>query len=229
VVTLDTAARTATLAQTTPGNLGVGSRYQLRRALTISGLFGGDNAASFAGGASPSEGDQIVVVDPATQAQRTYFYSTVSGHTGWHDAAYTAADAAPVWPGQGVIVRRRSSGQREVALAGTSRAAPLRIRLDAGVNVVGHQIPGTELTLESSGLVAAGLQGGTHAAAADQVFVPQSDGSLVTYYYSTATGDVGWKKADGTAATGVSWPANGVLLIKRQSAPALEWSPPEVP
>lgn len=229
VVALDVEARTATLEQPPPTLLAPGAAYRLRRALTVGELLGSANAAQFDAASSPSAGDVLIVADAATQAQATFFRSSVSGYAGWYDAAYAPAGDMPLWPGQAVIVRRRSSGARELAFAGVLLTEPLLVRLEPGVNLVSHQIPGTASLLAEAGLLAAGLEGGASAATADLVLLPQGDGSLTAHFYSTIAGDTGWKTADGTAAGGATWAADGALLVRRQSAPVIEWNPIEKP
>jgi hypothetical protein len=96
--------------------------------------------------------------------------------------------------------------------------------------VLGPQVPGTGPALDDAGLLVAGLQSGASAATADLVIVPQGDGSLKLYFYSTATGDTGWKESDGTPAPTAALPADGAFLVKLQSSSdGFEWQPPPSP
>jgi hypothetical protein len=229
VTALDAATQTATLATALPAGSHAGVSYQLRRLWTIGELFGGTNATAFTASATPSEADRLILVDPTTHAQTTLFYSSVAGHLGWHDAVFAPAENTPLLPGLGVILQRTSTGAREVAFTGSARTTNLSVRFAPGVSVLGAQTPGVVTTLTDSNLLTAGLQGGTSAATADLVIIPQADGSLPAYFYSTATGDTGWKKSDGTAAPTVALPADGAFLINLKSGAALEWQAPASP
>jgi uncharacterized protein (TIGR02597 family) len=69
-------------------------------------IFTGSPATGLAGGRNSKEADNLFLID-AAGATRTYFYSTVPGHTGWHSSTYEPADSVEILPGTAFVIQRK--------------------------------------------------------------------------------------------------------------------------
>lgn len=97
----------ATKIQVSPGYNVLGS-LRADRSLKLADLniFTGSPATGLAGGRNAKEADNLLLID-AAGATRTYFYSTVPGHTGWHSSAYEPAASVEIPPGTAFVIQRK--------------------------------------------------------------------------------------------------------------------------
>lgn len=222
-----TQAATDTLvhAGTLTGLITVGNSFRVRRHATLSDIFGQNNEAGLLAGANSAVADNVLVHDPTTQVTMTFFYSSVSGFTGWYRDNFTPASTLAVYPEQGLMVRRRASGNLSVYLNGAAKEGPTRVPVYAGYNLVGT-LKGTKNMMLSelnlyTGNAATGIQAGSSLTTADNLMVVRPDSTTISYFYSNLSGNVGWYDASYSSASNAIVSAGSAFFINRKSSSGL--------
>jgi uncharacterized protein (TIGR02597 family) len=220
---LATVAATDTLTHpgTLVGQVNVGDTYRIRRHMTLASLFGPNNEAGLLAGQNPSQADNIQIFDPATQGTYTYFYSSVSGFTGWYRSDYTPAGSVIIDPEQGLMMRRRGNGDLLFHVSGATKTSSTLAPVLAGYNLVGTLQGNKNLKLSElnlyTGDAATGLAGGNNMSAADNLLIMSPDSTLATYFYSNFSGFEGWYNASFASANNVTIPSGSAFFINRKS------------
>jgi uncharacterized protein (TIGR02597 family) len=214
-----------------------GELYRIRRHRTLRDVFGEDDE-TLTGGASVSEADEVLVLNPVTQTFLTFYFKKGGfGGTGWRSATDAVTDAAgtTLYPDQGVVIVRKVLGDIGLILTGAVKSGPTQVPVESNMNLVANLYPAGTLTLGSSGLYTGnsqtGLAGGT-ATTADQVLLfDPATGAYSLYYFKTSgMGGTGWRSAANTRvdASNTVLPTTGAIFIKRlENRASFLWTMPQ--
>lgn len=198
--------------------LAVGDKYQLRAASTISDIFGADNSAGLLATDEFKADEADVVYVPNGTGFDTYFYSDLTGATGWYKSDFTAAENTPIAYMDSVLILRRAATDLDLVMTGSVKTISSTLALGAGTfNYVSTTFP-VGSTFGNSGLEAT-LTGTDEFKAdeADVVYMPNATGGYDSYFYSNLSGATGWYKSDFSDATNVEITA-GMIILRRGGA-----------
>ncbi len=230
VQTIDPLTGTLTFTATMASNLAVGEAFRLRGHWTIADIFGANDESGLMAGANSAQADNILLHESHNQVTRTYFYSNISGFNGWYRDDYAPAQQTVVYPEQGIMVRRRSSGDRTIYFHGAAKERAAAVPVFAGFNLLGTlesrknlRIP--ELNLYTANPVT-GLVAGNNPSSADNLLLMNSDGTTTVYFYSDFPGFEGWFDASFRSAATVSVGAGSAFFIHRKTAGLFYWTIP---
>ncbi|HZR18483.1 MAG TPA: fibronectin type III domain-containing protein [Verrucomicrobiae bacterium] len=207
-----------------------GAPYTIRKHFTIATLFGPTNQVGLAAGQNPSAADNILLTIPESQQTMTIFYfNDGAGTQGWFRADYSSAADQVIYPEQGLVVRRGSTGDLLLTLAGPIKNGPTVAPINTGYNLLGTLQAVTNLTLPQLNLYTGdpntGVAGGLNPSAADNLLLVQPDSTVATYfYYQDSAGNQGWLDAAYNSAQSVSVPAGSAFYLRRKTPyPAFNW------
>lgn len=230
------ADQSLTLADSLLGIASPGNNYRIRSHWTAASLLGTNNETGFKPGRNPSEGDNVLLLNPETQSMVTLFYYSNSanpGFTGWVRADTFTPDANEIiYPEQGVMVLRSTPGDLHLTLCGPLQTGVAVVPIQPGYNLVGtlHSLSSIVLsnlnlyTGDSSTGVVPGLNPGT----ADNLLVIGPNSSVTTYFYYYSRPDTfqGWVNAGFVDSGGVGIPAGSAFFILRQQLSGFHWTIP---
>ncbi len=224
-------AQSLSLAGSLNGLVSPGATYRVRPHCTIASLFGTNNEAGLQSGLNAAQADNIILQIPQTQQTLTIFYFNNSRISGWYNADFTPASKQIVYPEQGVMVQRVSSGDLTLFSCGPVKTTATLAPIEPGFNLVGTLQSVTNLTLASlnlyTGNPATGVSSGLNPSLCDNLLIVQPDGSSATYFYFNNGRTQGWYDASFNSASGVQVNAGSAFFIQRQSANGpFNWSVP---
>jgi uncharacterized protein (TIGR02597 family) len=238
ILTTAVPGNTLTIADDLSSLLAGGELYRIRKHRTLGDVFGESNENGLNGGATVAEGDEVRVLDAATQTFSTYYFKTGGfGGVGWRADADAVTDASGtiLYPDQGLLIVRKVAGDLGLILTGTVKTGPTVVQVESNLNLLANVYPAGTVTLGSSGLYTGdsetGLAGGT-ATTADQIllFDPASDSYYIYYYKTSGLGGTGWRsvRSNSIDASNVNIPAARAFFINRREnrAPFL-WTVPQ--
>jgi len=189
----------------------------------------GTLATAFPGGAglnagtSPAIADTVSIVDPATGAISTYFFSSATSQ--WR-VGTTDSSHVVVPPGAGIMVTRKDPTAVQIRIAGEVLTSRVLADIAGGTSsaqrltFIANPYPLSSVTLAQSGLwvsnnAALGVVGGTSAATADTVTIyDQTTGVGTTYFYNTTANQ--WRTGI-TDSSNVTIPEGAAVLITRKA------------
>lgn len=184
--------------------LAVGDKYQIRKAASLTSIFGADNSAGLPSQGSKASSAIVWVQDEAAASGFTKYYykASVFGQpAGWRKIAENGTDETVVDPATVSIIYtdalyvQTPQGDEDTALVvtGTVKTIPTQIALTDTFNRIAVVYP-VGSTLQNSGLQQSLTSTGS-AAASDIVFIQQEDGSYKKYYYKASVfgQPAGWK------------------------------------
>ena len=221
-----------TLAGSLSGIALPGDAYRVRSHFTIASLFGTNNETGLNPGLNPSQADNILLEIPQTQQTMSVFYFSNAVSHGWYRADFSPASNQVVYPEQGVLVRRITTGDLSLFLCGPVKTGPAVAPVDQGFNLVGTLQATTNLPLTALNLYtgdpSTGISSGLNPTVADNLLVLQANGSTATYfYYKDTHGNEGWLDAIFNSANTVLINAGSAFFIHRRSPNgAFNWSMP---
>lgn len=228
----DGAAQSLTLADALPPEIVPGTRYSIRRHLTIADLFGANNEAGLLGGLEPSTADDVLLLQPATQETLTVFWYDDGVGRGWLNASYDWAAGQVVRPGQGLMLQRKAPVGTTAYLCGGVAALPARIRVEPGWNLLGTLKCAEATALSELGLrtgsAATGFAGGHNPSESDNLLLLQPNGASATYFhYQDGQGEAGWRDAAFNPADGIPIsPGRAFLVRRREPGGGFSWMIP---
>jgi hypothetical protein len=169
-------------------------------------MFGAGNSYGLRGSdGDPALADQIMVLDPLTQATSSYYFSTFDGENCWlNSVTFESAGDVLLYPERGLIVKVVGPDVN-VYYAGQVQTRPVAASVFGGFNVMAVIDPlknvdsARLLSLANSGLFTGSSSTGVKASAqglsvdADMVYVLDTASQVVsTSFYSTFPGDDNW-------------------------------------
>lgn len=188
--------------------------YKLRKAVTISDVFGATNSAGLT--ASPngniSIADNILIYNGST-FDTVYYYNDGS-FAGWFDAVGNAAQNKVLNYADGFYVKRVAGSNINLVFTGEIKSKPTSGILTNGYNYLGAVAP-AGLDLDSSGLknfISHSSTGNTSTV--DNVLIPNGAIYRTCYYFNDGAGFEGWYDAQGNAVGNLSL-TSGFLIFNR--------------
>jgi hypothetical protein len=229
----DALNKTLTFTASQPVTLVPGTAYRIRRHATLSDVFGTNDESGLLGGQNSAQADNILLHSPDTQVTHTFFYSTVPGFNGWYRDDYTPAAQSVIYPGQGIMVRRKGASNLVLYLRGPAKEGMTLAPVYPGLNLVGTLKGSKPLRLSELNLYTAnpatGVAGGSNPNMADNLVVINPDSTTATYFYSDYPGFQGWYDASFRPTGTVMINAGSAFFINRKAPRgAFYWGvPPE--
>ena len=223
--------KTLTLAGSLSGIAAPGDGYKIRAHSTIASLFGTNNEAGLKAGLNPAQADNILLQIPQTQQTMTIFYfSNVTTHV-WSRADFTSAANQIVYPEQGVMVKRSTSGDLTLYACGPVKVGPTVTPVDPGFNLLGTLKSATTMTLGGlnlyTGNPTTGVASGLNLSSSDNIMLVKPDGSTANYFYFKNNQAEGWVDALFNPAANTSIPAGSAFFIRRlNSNGSFDWTIP---
>ena len=199
----------------TPGT----STYALRKAATVSDVFGATNTV----GLSPDTNgslvgtDFILILNASNAFDTVYYFNDGAGTTGWFDDQGAPADSKIIAYPDSFFVRRAAGTTKSLVVSGEVKTKPTGGSLVTGYNYVNGVAP-VGLTLATSGLQSF-LAPDTNGSLTntDFVLIPQGAVFLTAYYFNDGAGTTGWFDDQGAPADAAVM--DGGFLIKSASGP----------
>lgn len=194
--------------------------FTLRKAATISDIFGAENSA----GLAPDRGDQLnqdfihVQGRDGTTTSIYYYDDGNPDIRGWYDDQGERASGFPLIYADGFYIKRAGNTPLELVTTGTVKLTPTSSVLLSGFNYVSSVAP-VKLTLDSSNLhtfLSPDTTGDYDANSVDQVYLPQANGSFIIAYYYNDGELTGWYDTSGNPAG--SYVLEGGFLIRNRGA-----------
>ena len=212
-----------------------GASYTIRKFRTLADVFGDTNTAGLTTAAGASSSDVIYKVgeEDGSVSFLRYYYQTApafAGGNGWRKAgdSNTEMKDLPIYPDEGLIVRRRSASDVSVTLPGSIKTNNSRKSLLQGFNLVSISYP-VERTLDQIGLDDSKLTSAAGPSDSDVIYMLDASGQFERYYYQTAplfAGGNGWRKAgdSSTDQKDAPIPAGSAIIVLRRNSSAVDWS-----
>jgi len=203
-------------ALVTPGT----TTYKLRKAATVSDIFGATNSAGLGddNDGSLAGTDFLLIPNAGGAFDTVYYFNDGAGTQGWFDTQGNPADTKLLSYADGFFVQRTAGSTINLVVTGEVKTVETDAVLTTGYNYVNGVAP-VGLTLGTTGLqdfLAVDSTG--DIATADLVLLQQPNGTYkTTYYFNDGAGTQGWfddqgNPADGDAVEG------GLLILNRTAA-----------
>lgn len=195
--------------------------YKLRKAATISDIFGATNSAGITedDDGDYTTGNDLIFVPQAGGAVKTVYYYNDGDTAGWFDAdGNDAGDLALVYA-DGFYLRRVAGDPVNLVISGEVKTAPTSGVLASSWNYLSSVAP-VGLTVGSSGLenfVTPDAEG--NYLAVDNIYIPQPGGTFKIVYYFNDGDTVGWFDADGNEADDVALEGDFLILNRGAAKP----------
>ena len=194
--------------------------------MTLAALFPADQLP---GGPTESAATCIDLWDPASQSFATrYWLSTDGSFPGWRESGgFNDANNVIVDPTLGLcVIIRAGAGNQAVYLEGSvPTTASQNHAIAQNYNLLSSAYP-ANISLQSSGLVAAGFQGSSRFFQSDMVvlFNPDTREWDSLHWFNSADGNW-YDLAGGNISSGVIAPGQAFLILRR-SASSFNWTSP---
>ena len=227
----DGAGKRLVLPGSLPSTVTVGSKYRIRKHLTVNDVFGRNNEFGFLEGDSLAAADNVLLVVAQERSTRTFFFSNVPGFTGWYRDDYAPAGDMVIYPEQGIMVRRKSAATQTLYWAGAAKRGVIRVPVFPGFNLVGALLTHRSVALRDLNLITGdagtGLAAGTSPAEADYLQIVDTNGGARTFFYSNFPGFTGWYDGNFSPADDVTIDPGAAFFINRRAPRELfYWSTP---
>jgi hypothetical protein len=200
-------------SKVTPGT----TTYKLRKAATISSIFGAANSLGLAPSSDgdPAAADKILIPNASNAFDTVFYYNDGAGTEGWlDDGGNLAADKVLLYP-DGMYVQRVAGPPINLVVSGEVKTKPTGGVLGAGYNYLNAVVP-TGVTLDQSGLkayISHSSDGSPESA--DNVLIQTPGGTYTTcFYYNDGAGVEGWLD-DGSNLAGEYVLDGGFLIYNR--------------
>jgi hypothetical protein len=199
----------------TPGT----TTYKLRKAATVSSIFGATNSLGLSPDTDGSlTGTDFIMLPNASGAFDTvYYFNDGAGTLGWFDTAGDPADNKPIVYPDGFYVRRSAGSLLNLVVSGEVKTTKTGGVLKSGYNYLSAVAP-VGLTLGTSGLEAF-LTPDTDGSliGTDMVMVQQGATYRTSYYFNDGAGTLGWFDTAGDPAEDIA--LDGGFLIRAAAGP----------
>jgi hypothetical protein len=228
----DAATKTLSYPGTLPAGVAVGSKFKIRKHLTLADVFGANNQAGLLAGSSPAQADNVLLHVPETQRTLCFFYSSVPGYIGWYRDDYSPANNTVIYPEQGLMIRRKITGNVVLYLCGATQNGLIRAPVYNGFNLLGTLKTTTSLQLSQlnlyTGDLNTGLAPASNPADADNVILVNPDSTTTICFYSNYPGYVGWYDSTFQPAATVAVAPGTPFFVQRKASRGLfHWSVPQ--
>src|SRR5436190_4997610 len=210
-----------------PASITAGARYRVREHHTVAEVFGPTNQVGLLAGQNTDEAETIRHFIPETQQTRIYFYSTLSGLTGWLLDDYTPAGTTVIYPEQGLMVSRRTAANLTTVSSGRLKPGGSTVPVLPGYNMISLYDRAIPARLDELNLLSSGFMGGENADAGDNLLKINSDSTTTTYFYWNLAGFEGWYDYSYQSSSGVTIAPGTVFMIyRRPPSQVFDWTIP---
>jgi hypothetical protein len=195
------------------------STFIVRKAATLSTVFGTSNEVGLLAGASAAVADVILVPSPSGSGFDEYFYSNGGFFgVGWRKSGAGAVNQAnsPISYIDGVYLFRRGATPLTFTIAGEVKLKKSSLPVTSGFGTYSSVYP-VGVNLANSGLQASLTQGAS-ATAADVVLIPTAVGFDEYFYSNGGFFGVGWRKSGAGATDQGNITLPSAYLIQRRGA-----------
>lgn len=202
---------------TTPDNITASvvagtTTYKLRKAASVSDVFGATNSVGLTSSADVSTADKILIPNASGGLDTVFYYNDGSAE-GWLDGeGNLAADKVVAYPDGFYVQRVAAVGDLNLVVSGEVKTKPTSGVLVAGYNYLNGVAP-VGLTLDGSNLKNF-LTQTTDAGTADNVLLPTPSGGYTTCFYYNDGSAEGWLDGEGNLA-GEYLIQDGFLIFNR--------------
>jgi hypothetical protein len=197
----------------TPGT----TTYKVRRAQTVSDIFGENNTFGLTPSADGESGsaDKILILNASNSFDTVFYFNDGAGIEGWLDSeGELAGDKVIAYP-DGFFVQRVAGAPISLVVSGEVKTAPTGGVLVNGFNYLSAVAP-VGLTLDSSSLknyITASTDG--DSTSADNVLIQNPGGTYTTaFYFNDGAGVEGWLDSEGELAGDLPLDS-GFLILNR--------------
>ena len=181
-------------------------------------------------GTSIAAADEVAVYDGSSSTIYWYYNgSDNAAPAGWYDSNYNPSATALIAPHQGVVIKRKVSGNVNITMVGSVKTGNTLFPVQPGLNVLGT-VSASGLTLATSGLytgsATTGMKGSTQPATADELTIYTSTSQLNYWYYdgSDNAAPAGWYDVNyNTAGTQPIAPGSAIVLNRKAPGVAFNW------
>lgn len=193
--------------QITPGT----TTYKLRKAATVSDVFGATNSAGLAStDDSFLTADLIYLIGAGGSATTIYYYDD-GEDAGWTTTGGVEAGNMPIVYADGFyVLRRPGSGPIDLVVSGEVKTNKTSGMISSGWNFLSTVAP-VGMTLDNSGLSAFVKSSDDSFLTADNVYIPKADGSFTVAFYYDDGAEAGWSTSGGVEAGDT--PIEGAFLV----------------
>jgi len=228
-----TGSNSVTTAQDISSMVTAGDTLIIRQHITIGQFLGTSNTYGLQGGTSATSADEVLVYDGSSQNTYWYYNGSLGGTAGWYDLNFASASGVTIAPFQGVVIKRKTSGNVTITSTGTVKTGNTFFPVVNGLNVLGT-VSAQGLTLGTSGLytgTSSGVTASTSATTADEVTVygfsnGSSTQSNYWYYNGSLGGTAGWYDLNFTPSGSVALAPGAAFVVNRKGGGAFNWSLP---
>jgi len=200
--------------------------YKLRKAPTISDIFGSTNSVGLTSSpdGSASAADVILVPDGAGGFTNIVFYDDGADQL-WIDASFNDVSNLPIVYTDALVVARKGGVAKSLIISGEVKLTPTKYVFNSGDNYVGAVYPvGSTLGGSTMGpQMLASLDGS--AGDADLVLMPDGTGGYTTFMYYNDGVDQLWIDGSFNDSTTTSLTSGFVFNSKSASAKSITNNP----
>jgi hypothetical protein len=189
--------------------------YKLRKASTVSDVFGAANSAGLTATAGDmATADVIYLLGAGGSVTPIYFYDDGS-EANWYTADGDLAGDLPIIYSDGFYIGRVAGSSLNLVTSGEIKIKPTSSVITPGWNFLSSVAP-IGLTLGTSGLETALTSTDGDYLTVDNVYLPNSDGSFTIAYFYDDGSEAAWYTASGDLASDLSLEA-GFLILSRSA------------
>lgn len=171
-----------------------GYAIAIRPHITLGQLFGTKTNELMHGSTTLPTADQVIFLNPQTQAYQTYYYLRNSSGTiaQWTlvGGGSTNRDNTPIPPGVGIIVVRNGDSSVTLNWGGAIRRNTFAQPLVAGLNLIAEPFPVASSPADRAMTHANGMTGATTLPSSDQVVVYNGSGYDTYYLLRNPSGSI---------------------------------------
>ncbi len=181
------------------------TKYKVRKAVTISDVFGANNSAGLASTSDGEPGtyDEVLVLNAGGTAFESVFYYDDGSFSAWYDSNFNEVADLPLIYTDAFYIRRIAGAPKDLVITGEVKTTPTVLRVIPGNTFVGAVNPAAT-TLGNSGLSDFLVPDDGVNVDFDKILIQQSNGSYNTYNYYDDGSFQAWYDANFNEAEDVS-------------------------
>jgi uncharacterized protein (TIGR02597 family) len=226
-------AASVTTASDDSAEIAATDTYKIYPHWTLNTAFGPPTQSGLPGGTTATTADNLLVWNPATQQNITYYWRT-AGTPGWRSGASLTVDVGTnvLYIDEGIVIQHKTGTTVPVLLVGGVKLGPTIIPMVASGLTFAGNVYASSFSLNQSSLFttndATGVHGGTTATAADNLLIWNAATQQTTTYYWRTAGTPGWRSgASLTVDVGTNQLALGsIIQVQRKLATPFNWVAP---
>ena len=205
-----------------------GEVFRIRRHTTVDSLLSRTSGAGFVAGFEENSADCLIFGSPQGGYDQSFLLQEENGsHSVWE-----AGHDLPIYPEQGLILRRQGFGDLTLFEVGELRVRAPIVPVNAGLNLLGTLQSTEPVRLQELGLFtgdpSTGLAAGPDASQADTLLVMDTAGQFREYFHSNFPDPEfqGWRSASYDSADQVEIHPGDAFYLKRKFREGFDWVMP---